>query len=353
MAWPAITSMTWLTAREVLPGEATDFTPWLAENIDLLASAVGLAELTVVDIEVAVHEKRLDILATGVDGDGNEIPVIIENQYGITDHRHLGQIITYLAQQQHGLAIWIAEDFSQAHLAAIEFLNRTSIEGIGYLLVRVRFTQAVEGYQIHFEVLSQPNSFLKGATGSHGSSKANPSKVAYMAAVLEQIKTPLEAAGLRSVRMQTRGSYIQARLPTAAGVDSVGGHLLFRCTARAATVLMVIGGLDTREENLAVLHVLEDRYRDVIGSSLPVAVDQWTGGTGDALRAYASSTLAGPGLCGGRATRSCSLGAGNVSGLVEDAGRQSGPGYRSGSGSERPRRARTRARRRCAMSAAA
>jgi hypothetical protein len=295
MEWPTITSMTWLNARDVLPGEASHFTPWLAENIDLLASAVGLAELTVVDTEVAVHEKRLDILASGIDGDGNEIPVIIENQYGITDHRHLGQIITYLAQQQHGLAIWIAEDFSQAHLAAVEFLNRTSIEGIGYLLVRVRFTHASTGYQIHFEVLSRPNSFLKSGSGGIGGSKANPSKVAFMAAVFERIKAPLEVAGLRGVRMHTRGSYIQARLPAAAGLEPVSGHLLFRATANDATVLLVIHGMDTREENLAALEVVEERYKDVIEQSLPSPVAQWTGGTGDSLRAYASSTLDGQG----------------------------------------------------------
>lgn len=300
MAWPTITSMTWINARDVLPGEASDFTPWLAENIDLLASAVGLAELTVVDTEVAVHEKRLDILATGIDGDGNDIPVVIENQYGVTDHRHLGQIITYLAQQQHGLAIWIAEDFSQAHLAAVEFLNRTSIEGVGYLLVRVRFTHAAAGYQIHFEVLSRPNSFLKsGPTG--GTSKPNASKVAYMASVLERVKQPLEAAGLKGVRMHTRGSYIQARLPTAAGLEPVGGHMVFRVTANDATVLMVIHGMDTREENLAALRVVEQRYGAAIESTLPSPVLQWTGGTGEALRAYASSTLPGQGYGKGTA----------------------------------------------------
>lgn len=299
MDWPTITSMTWLNARDVLPGEASHFTPWLAENIDLLAEAVGLAELTVVDTEVAVQEKRLDILASGIDGDGNEIPVVIENQYGITDHRHLGQIITYLAQQQHGVAIWIAEDFSQAHLAAVEFLNRTSIEGVGYLLVRVRFTHASTGYQIHFEVLSRPNSFLKSGTSGMGTSKANPSKVAYMAAVRDRIKAPLEAAGLKGVRMHTRGSYIQARLPAAAGLEPVSAHLIFRVTAKAASVLMVIHGLDTREENLAALHVVEGRYNGVIGDLLPSPVDQWTGGMGDALRAYASSTLAGQGYAEG------------------------------------------------------
>jgi len=300
MAWPTIKSMSWINAREVLPGEASDFTPWLAANIDLLADAVGLAELTVVDTEVAVHEKRLDILAKGVDGDGDEIPVVIENQYGVTDHRHLGQVITYLAQQQRGLAIWIAEDFSQAHLAAIEFLNRTSIEGVGYLLVRVRFTHAADGYQIHFEVLSRPNSFLKrGSNG--GASKANPDKVDFMAAVLGQIKGPIEAAGLTRVRMHTRGSYIQAWLPPSAGLQAAGGHLLFRVTARDAAVLLVLHGLDTREANVAALQVVQDWYGTTT-ETLPSPVDQWTGGTGEALRAYAASNRKGSGYVDGTPT---------------------------------------------------
>lgn len=39
--------------------------PWLTENVGLQADADDLAELTVVDTEVAVQEKRRDILATG------------------------------------------------------------------------------------------------------------------------------------------------------------------------------------------------------------------------------------------------------------------------------------------------
>ena len=114
MTYPNISSMQWLNARDVLPGEATHFTPWLADNLDLLADAADLSELTQVDTEVAVAEKRLDILASGIDGDGDVIPVIIENQYGVTDHRHLGQVITYLAQQQHGLAAARASGVSES-----------------------------------------------------------------------------------------------------------------------------------------------------------------------------------------------------------------------------------------------
>ena len=290
MSWPTISSMQWLNAREVLPGEATHFTPWLADNLDLLADSVGLAELTLVDTEVRVDEKRLDILASGTDGDGEAIPVIIENQYGITDHRHLGQIITYLAQQQHGLAIWIAEDFSQAHLAAVEFLNRTSIEGVGYLLVRVRFTHASDGYQVHFEVLSRPNAFLKGSSGA-SVSKPNPAKVDFMATVLERMQAPLAQAGLKTLRMHAHGSYIIARLPVSAGLRPVAGYLLFRVTAKDATVLLGIDGLDTGEENLAALQVVQQKYGTLTERALPSPVDQWTRGIGGALRAYASSSL--------------------------------------------------------------
>jgi hypothetical protein len=39
---PLIQAMQWLPARDVLPREADDFTPWLADNLDILAAAIGL-----------------------------------------------------------------------------------------------------------------------------------------------------------------------------------------------------------------------------------------------------------------------------------------------------------------------
>lgn len=277
MTYPNISSMQWLNARDVLPGEATHFTPWLADNLDLLADAADLSELTQVDTEVAVAEKRLDILASGIDGDGDVIPVIIENQYGVTDHRHLGQVITYLAQQQHGLAIWIAEEFSQAHLAAVDFLNRTSIEGIGYLLVRVRFTHALDGYQVHFEVVSRPNSFVKKSGGANPS-RVNPDKLEFMSAVLDRIRKPLEVSGLRNVRMHSHGSYLQVRLPASTGLREVNGYLLFRVTTKNATVLLGIGGMETGEENLAALQEVRHHLGPPRRGGPPIASERMEAG---------------------------------------------------------------------------
>jgi hypothetical protein len=42
--------------------------------------------------------------------------VVIENQFGRTDHRHLGQILTYLAGVERAkTVVWIAETIQADH----------------------------------------------------------------------------------------------------------------------------------------------------------------------------------------------------------------------------------------------
>lgn len=195
-------------------------------------------------------------------------------------------------------------------------LDETALpSGLRYLLSTRQWLDATDGDEAHWlgalagalapmAGIRAPGkaSNESGPVGSEtrtGTNKANPDKVAFMTAVLERVGEPLEAAGLRGVRRHTRGAYLQARLPAAAGLEAVGGHLLFRATARDATVLLVVNGLPTREENRAALQVIEDRYGTALDSALPSAVTQWTGGTGDSLRAYAASTRPGLGYSAG------------------------------------------------------
>ena len=77
--------------REIWPHEALNFTPWVAENVDLLAEAVGL-EITVDETESSVGDFNVDIYASET---GTDRKIIIENQLEDTDHDHLGKIITY------------------------------------------------------------------------------------------------------------------------------------------------------------------------------------------------------------------------------------------------------------------
>ena len=79
--------------REAWPNEAKDFTPWLADNLELLSEAIGLP-LERTGVEVSVDEFSADILARNPRDD---TAVLIENQLEGSDHGHLGQILTYLA----------------------------------------------------------------------------------------------------------------------------------------------------------------------------------------------------------------------------------------------------------------
>ncbi len=95
-----------LNVRSIWPNEASDFTPWLAEdeNIEQLGSAIGL-ELEVENIEVAAGPYSADILARDA---GSSAYVVIENQLGKTDHDHLGKAITYASVLDAQTIVWVA-----------------------------------------------------------------------------------------------------------------------------------------------------------------------------------------------------------------------------------------------------
>jgi hypothetical protein len=78
--------------REGWPHESQHFTPWLVENLDRLGRALGLG-LEFRAKEHPVGRYFLDILA--VDSVGRT--VAIENQFGPTNHDHLGKLLTYVS----------------------------------------------------------------------------------------------------------------------------------------------------------------------------------------------------------------------------------------------------------------
>ena len=106
--------------RDLWPGEATHFTPWLAANLQLVSEKLGL-ELELESVESAAGDFSADIVATDV---ATNRRVIIENQYGGTDHRHLGQLLTYSSVLNASVVIWIAEKIRSEHKSAIDFLNQ-------------------------------------------------------------------------------------------------------------------------------------------------------------------------------------------------------------------------------------
>lgn len=163
--------------RDCWENEATDFTPWLAEddNIALLADALGLTELEVKAQEEHVGPFRADILCKDPSTDKL---VLIENQLEKTDHNHLGQILTYAAGLDAVTIIWIAEKFTEEHRAAIDWLNRITDKdfnffGIEIQLIKIGDSDAVAPI---FNIIAKPNGWSKDVRNSSQNTSDKPTK---------------------------------------------------------------------------------------------------------------------------------------------------------------------------------
>ena len=62
--------------------------------------------------------------------------VVIENQFGKSDHRHLGQLVTYLSHREVQRAIWIVEEARPEHVKAVETLNDRGVGQIWMVTMR-------------------------------------------------------------------------------------------------------------------------------------------------------------------------------------------------------------------------
>ena len=114
--------------RRLWPDEAKDFTPWLAENTDLLAEALGM-DLRLEQTEAAVGRYSADLVFRE-EGEGRY--VVVENMFAPTDHDHLGKLITYAAGLEACYAVLLAPDFRDEHRSALNWLNHISTDDFGF-----------------------------------------------------------------------------------------------------------------------------------------------------------------------------------------------------------------------------
>ncbi|GHA25503.1 hypothetical protein GCM10007103_03420 [Salinimicrobium marinum] len=150
--------------------EALDFTRWLAreENISLLSDEIGIS-LTEVQAEEAIGRYNVDLVA--VDEDSKK-RVIIENQLEYTDHKHLGQLITYASGYDADVIIWIVKDVREEHQKAVEWLNNNTNAQFSFFLIRMELWQIGESpFAPKFHILVQPNEWAKTLKEGEGQSK--------------------------------------------------------------------------------------------------------------------------------------------------------------------------------------
>ena len=148
--------------------EDKDFTPWLSkeENMELLGEAIGM-DLELKETEHLVNDCKsvggfkVDILAERVDTE-EESFVVIENQLRETDHKHLGQLLTYASGIKAKAVVWIAKEFDEEHRRALDWLNENSSEDVSFFGLEIELWKIEDSLMApKFNVVSKPNDWFK------------------------------------------------------------------------------------------------------------------------------------------------------------------------------------------------
>lgn len=148
--------------RKLWSHEQYDFSEWLSkkDNLELLNEVIGLT-LSEVEKEVNVGAYRCDLV--GVDETTGD-KVIIENQLEMSNHDHLGKVITYASGLDAKVVVWIVKQAREEHRSAIEWLNNNTPENLSFFLIEIHAYQIGDSLCApKFEVVEKPNGFIKNA----------------------------------------------------------------------------------------------------------------------------------------------------------------------------------------------
>lgn len=143
-----------INPREVWSDEARHFTPWLLENASYLSEVLGL------DLEL--HRSEHPIGPFSLDLFGEDLthgcPLIVENQLEETDHKHLGQLLTYAAGTDALTVVWVSPKFRNEHRDALAYLNQISTGEARFFGVELRVAVIGDSDPApHFTLTAQPS----------------------------------------------------------------------------------------------------------------------------------------------------------------------------------------------------
>ena len=167
-----------VSIREQWRNEEYDFTPWLAreENIQLLGDEINL-DLEVEGTEVPIGSYKADIVAR----DNNNRVVIIENQLEKTDHRHLGQIITYASGVEAKIIIWVCVQVTDEHRQAIDWLNEVTRADIAFFACEIELWRIGDSLAApKFNVVAGPNDWSKAVKSTVENKELTDTKKAHL-----------------------------------------------------------------------------------------------------------------------------------------------------------------------------
>lgn len=107
-----------ISLKDCFGGEASGFTPWLQKHSQIIQDITDNKNIKIYKREVKVDSYYLDLMFR----DNNKI-IVVENQYGQSNHDHLGKCIVYSSLVNANKTIWIAETFSNEYYKILDSLT--------------------------------------------------------------------------------------------------------------------------------------------------------------------------------------------------------------------------------------
>lgn len=246
-----IKKLDYVNIRDIWKNEATNFTTWLEKNIILLNEILPF-KINNVEREQSVGTFSVDL--KGIDENGDL--VIIENQFGKTDHDHLGKIVTYFSNLDAKTAIWICEDPRPEHKEAIDWLNKFT--GFNFYLVRLEAVKIGDSPVAPlFSIVAGPSEEMKEAgTKSKEMSETNQKMMEFWTKLLQKIKQ--KNIKLHSNLTPSKYCYIQT------GAGTYGLNYVYYISNKAASVYLSIDkGKESAELNKKIFQELLKHKKEI------------------------------------------------------------------------------------------
>lgn len=149
----------------------------------MLGSALGI-ELEDARAEEAVGDFSSDIVAREMNT--GEV-VVIENQYGKTDHDHLGKLLTYSSGKDAGFSIWLSEEFRPEHRSVLEWLNESGPKDVKFFAIKPRVVSIAgsEERGFEFDIVVEPNEWERELGGSESLTETERSYKNFFSGLVE------------------------------------------------------------------------------------------------------------------------------------------------------------------------
>jgi hypothetical protein len=251
--------------RDKWPNEENDFTPWLAENISYLSDAIEIP-LSVNTTEADVGPFFADIHATTGELEEEKRDIIIENQYNQTDHGHLGKSLVYAAGFEADIIIWIAEEFQDEHIDAIQWFNERTNDETGLFAIKMELIQINDSpVAPNFTVVERPSRW-KALTGDLNKTEREHYRF------WSEFEDQLEERGLEKYienSTSTTSSYYPMRLDGAEiRLASTSYGNLIECTLRIDDPDGNLGGLDKEAVREKLQSTIKKRDTETLSTSI-------------------------------------------------------------------------------------